>query len=148
MRRWEYWSFHVANGLVAATGLVYGWMRYVLRPTDDFAVVNHPWQPHALHLHILVAPLLVAVIGHFAYRHAWTYWHRGNQEGRRTGVTIALLAAPMILSGYLLQVSVADWARNLWMWAHLVASCTWLAIALTHVAIHILSRRRRAQGPA
>ena len=146
MKRWEYRTFHVANGLVAVTGVVYGWMRYVMNPADDFSVVIHPWQPHVLPLHILVAPFLVAAIGHFAYRHAWRFWQSGNQEGRRTGLTIGLLAAPMIFSGYLLQISVAEWARSMWVWVHVLTSCAWLAIALTHIAIHIMARRQASRA--
>ena len=49
---------HVSNLLVGGTGLVYAWMLYLVKPTDPYAVVNHPWQPQTQHLHILVAPLL------------------------------------------------------------------------------------------
>ena len=47
------WISHAATLLVGGTGLVYAWMRYLVHPADPFAVVNHPLQPLAQHLHIL-----------------------------------------------------------------------------------------------
>ena len=32
---------HLTAAAVGATGLVYGWMRYVSEPADDFALFNH-----------------------------------------------------------------------------------------------------------
>jgi hypothetical protein len=31
-------------------------MRCLAEPADEWAVVNHPWQPHLQHLHVLAAP--------------------------------------------------------------------------------------------
>ena len=71
MTRGEAWSLHLSNLLVGGTGVVYAWMRYVVEPTDPFAVVNHPQQPLVQHLHILVAPLLVFVSGVIFKHHVW-----------------------------------------------------------------------------
>jgi hypothetical protein len=44
MSRWEAWSFGALNLVLALTGGVYFYMKFVLRTDDPFAVVNHPWQ--------------------------------------------------------------------------------------------------------
>ena len=76
MSRSERLFLHVANGLVGGTGLVYAAMRYLMNPTDEWSVVNHPWQPHVQHLHVLVAPLLVFAAGLIWSRHvsALRFW--------------------------------------------------------------------------
>ena len=142
MSRWEYFLFHMANGLVIGTGLVYAWMLYVMRPMDEFAVVNHPFQPYFLHGHVVAAPLLVLCLGHFGMRHAYVFWSNGTQEGRKTGLGLFLLGLPMVMSGYFLQVSVhPDW-RTVWLIVHLSTSAGWIGACGLHVAIHVLARRK------
>ena len=63
MSRAQLLLFHLINLAVCGTGLVYAWMRYLVEPVDEWAVVNHPWQPHMQHLHVLLAPLLVFAVG-------------------------------------------------------------------------------------
>lgn len=140
MKRLEYWLFHGANGLVAGTGVVYAVMLYAMSPVDEFAVVNHPWQPFMLHAHVVCAPLLVAILGHFAYRHAIHYWRIGAREGRRTGLVIGILALPMLMSGYLVQVTVADVWHRTWVWVHVGTSVAWIMLSLAHSVIHIIAR--------
>ena len=62
MSRGQSVFLHLANLAVSGTGLVYAWMRYLAEPVDEWAIVNHPWQPHTQHLHILTAPLLVFAV--------------------------------------------------------------------------------------
>jgi hypothetical protein len=59
------WS---ATAAVATTGLVYGFMAYCL-PESPMDVVNHPWQPTMLHLHVLAAPMWLVVLGAVWYAH-------------------------------------------------------------------------------
>lgn len=144
MSRWEYRLFHLSNGLVTITGFVYAWMLYCTTSTDEFALVNHPWQPHLLHMHVLFGPLLVLMLGHFSIRHAQTLWKSGVGEGRKTGLGLALLSLPMVMSGYLLQISVQDSWRIAWVAIHLLTSGGWFIACLAHVVIHLLARRMPA----
>ncbi len=63
MKRWERWSFNALNVVVAMTGIVYLFMKYLLSTDDPFSVVNHPWQSSMLSLHVVVAPALILVFG-------------------------------------------------------------------------------------
>ena len=56
MRTWERWAFNMTSLVVAATGLAYFWMKYMIQTEDPFAVVNHPWQGPMLMLHLLASP--------------------------------------------------------------------------------------------
>ena len=141
MGRFDFWLFHLANGFVAGTGIWYGWMRYVTEPVTQFAIVNHPWQSDLQHAHILTAPLLVGVAGHFWYRHAWLSWKSNIQEGRNSGTSMMWLLVPMILSGYCIQVSVSEQMRLVWIWTHCLVSGTWLLAYAGHVWVHLRTRR-------
>ena len=136
MQRLDYILFHVCTGLVLVTGMVYGWMRYFVRLEDPFAVANHPLQPFFHHAHIVVAPLLVLFCGAFWYLHIRPYWQGGMQEGRKTGLMLALIVLPMIFSGYFLQVSVSETWRTVWIAVHLVSSLGWTLFYGIHVVIH------------
>jgi hypothetical protein len=136
---------HAATFLVGGTGLVYAWMAYLLRPEDPYALVNHPWQPHVQHLHVLTAPLLVFAAGLLWRRHVWASWKLGVRERRRSGLGLALSLAPMVVSGYLIQTAVDETWRKAWVAVHLAASALWIAGYLTHQLTR-LGRRTSPQN--
>ncbi len=143
MTRLEAWLVHLATLLVGGTGLVYAWMRYVARPADPYAVVNHPLQPQVQHLHIVLAPLLVFAAGVIWRRHVWSGWRLGIRERHRSGLALALTLAPMVASGYLIQVAVAPGWRSAWIVVHCAASALWVA----GYVLHQLLPRRSADQP-
>ncbi len=142
MTKFERWLLYVSNALVGGTGLVYAWMRYALVPVDEYSVVNHAWQPFTQHAHIVLAPLLVIAFGHMAWHHALIFWKSGTKEGKRSGLTMLAVALPMIFSGYLLQTSVSDLWRQIWIGVHLITSALWLLGYLAHLFTHSDSRKR------
>ncbi len=123
---------HVSTALVGGSGLVYAWMRYLVEPADEFAVVNHPWQPDALHAHIAVAPLLVFACGWIWLDHVWRRVRSGFAGRRRSGLALFALFGPMVLSGYLLQISEAELAREIWIVTHVATSLLWTSAYLVH----------------
>ena len=135
---------HLATLLVGGTGLVYAWMLYLLAPVDEFSPVHHPWQPDVQHLHVLSAPLLVFAAGLIWRRHVWNCWRLGVADRHRSGVALALTLAPMTVSGYLLQTSVGETWRQVWLAVHLIASGLWLLGYLVHQAIPWLAAVRRS----
>lgn len=136
MTRTEAWLNHVANVLVGGTGIVYAWARYLAEPPDEFSLV-HPWQPHAQHLHVLTAPLLVFACGLIWSRHVWARVRSGFKPRRPTGLVLAASLVPMIASGYLLQVAVDETWRTVWIWVHVAVSVLWGV----SYAVHQLSSR-------
>lgn len=149
MTRLEAWFLHGATLLVGGGGLVYAWMRYAARPADPFAVVNHPWQPQAQHLHVLAAPLLVFALGLIWRGHAWAGVRLAVAARRRSGWALFATAAPMVASGYLLQTATEPGWRQAWLALHLAASALWLGGYLAHQLSTRLLRRppRTAQLP-
>lgn len=132
MTRGEARLQHVANLLVGGTGLVYAWMRYLAEPADEFAVVNHPWQPDVQHLHVLTAPLLVFASGLIWRDHVWRRVRSGFRPRRRLGLALFALLVPMIASGYLLQVATSEPWRAAYGWLHLATSLLWVAAYVAH----------------
>jgi hypothetical protein len=136
MTRLEALFVHLANLLVGGTGLAYAWYRYFAAPIDELSAV-HPGQPVAQHLHVLAAPLLVFAVGLLWRTHVWLGIRLGSGARRRSGILLAALAAPMIASGYLLQIAVEPRWRTAWIGVHVAASLLWIAATLAHQ----LSRR-------
>jgi len=112
---------------MAVTGLGFAWMKYFMKSDDPFAVVNHPWQPHLLSLHVLLAPLAVFAIGWVFGNHIWPAY-RGGAPNRPSGIVSMLFIVPMTISGYLLQVSTEDATRKAFAVSH------WVSVGLFVVA--------------
>ena len=140
------WANHLAALLVGGIGVVLAVMKYLLEPPPDaFTVVNHPWQPAALHLHVLASPLLLLALGlllrpHVASRLA----RRGFRRSRRSGLGLAAVLAPLVASGYLLQPASGEGSRRALVAIHLAGGLGWIAL---HVAHAVVARRRRPAGP-
>jgi len=126
------WFVHGAVVLAGVTGLVYGWMRYVAEPVDEWAIVNHPWEPDVKALHIVLVPLLVFACGLIWRTHVWERIREGFPDRRRTGLALAVLLAPMVASGYGLQVAEDETWRAAWMWTHGLTSSAWVLAYLVH----------------
>jgi len=134
----EAWTNHVATVLVGASGLVYGWMRYLVRPDDPYAIANHPLQPTMQHAHVVLAPLLVFAAGLVWRNHVWKRVRSGFRQRRRSGLVLAASLFPMIASGYLLQVAEDEGWRWTWIVVHVATSLAWVLA----YGLHQLSARR------
>jgi hypothetical protein len=127
--RWAVWSTSVATVL---TGVIYLWMKYLMVSDDPFAVVNHPWQPLMLKLHILVAPLLTFSLGVVALRHIWRHLKAGMREGRRSGLWTLVAVGPMILTGYLIQAVTQEGWLAAMAYSHIGFGLAYALALLAH----------------
>ena len=142
MSRAQLLLLHLANLAVAGTGLVYAWMRYLVEPADEWAVVNHPWQPHLQHIHVLAAPLLVFALGLMWSAHVISKFKNGSKN-RVVGIGLTTLFLPMAVSGYLLQVAVNPGWRQAWTWVHIASSLLWVAAFSAHQVVAWVAKRNR-----
>lgn len=149
MKRWERWSFNSLNVVVAVTGVVYFVMKYLLATDDPFAVVNHPWQPTMLALHVVVAPALILFFGIVLRSHILKKLASRYQPDRRTGWISLLSFAAMALSGYLLQVASSPFWLNAMIVLHVVTSAVFILGYAAHLVIgwRIVKTTRPAEGP-
>lgn len=131
---------HASVALTTVTGAVFAWMKYFMSGADEFSVVNHPWQPHMLAVHVVVAPLALFVLGWVFSNHMLPKYRFGNGANRKSGVGSMILIVPMALSGYLLQVSTSEALREAMAISHWISSGLF-AIAY---AVHLI----KPQAPA
>ena len=135
MTWWEQWAFNLLHAVVAMTGVAYLYMKYAMPATDPFAVINHPWQPATLSLHLVAAPVFIAFFGMLFRSHTLRKLASPNPANRRTGWTSLISFSTMALTGYLLQVaSDPAWLSGL-VWAHVSTSLIFVAAYGVHLVI-------------
>jgi len=119
MTRFEKWSVWLTSALTAITGVGYFWTKYVMVSDDPWAVIHSPLEPWFLRVHVVAAPALVFAVGMITTRHVWRHFRSRLRLGRRTGLSAAIALAPMILTGYLIQVIThPGWLRAM-AWSHM-----------------------------
>lgn len=145
MRRWEKWSLNALALVVALTGFGYFWMKYLVQSSDPFAVVNHPWQVPALNLHVVASPFFILVVGIVFNSHVIKKLRTSRLPNRRSGYTSLVTFAAMVLSGYLLQISVdTSWLKAL-MIVHVTAGVVFSIAYGAHLLISLrLVRHQKA----
>ncbi len=127
--------------LTAATGIVFAWMKYAMKSTDPFSVVNHPWQPFMLSAHVVVAPLLVFAFGWIFNEHIWAKFRNSAAPQRGTGIWSMAAIVPMVMSGYLLQIATAEATRQAMAIAHWISS----AVFVLAYAVHVITKPPRPE---
>tara|TARA_B110000014_G_scaffold228314_1_gene188619 strand:- start:422 stop:901 length:480 start_codon:yes stop_codon:yes gene_type:complete len=133
--RWERWGFNTFHVVVAVTGLVYFYMKYLISTDDPFAVVNHPWQSTMLSLHVIAAPFFVALFGMLFRSHSLRKILSPNPENRRSGWTSLISFSAMALSGYLIQVATTSFFVSVFIWTHVVTSTLFLIGYTIHLVM-------------
>ncbi len=129
---------HLASALVGATGVALFVFKDLIIVEGDFGPESHFLENEVQAAHILTAPALVFGCGLIWLDHIWVKLKSGQRARRRTGLLLASMLLPMILSGYLLQVSYEDPWREIWRVTHLLSSLVWLLA----YGLHQLSKRR------
>jgi hypothetical protein len=71
-----------------------------------------------LKVHVLTAPLLIFALGLIFSGHALKRLQGGEEPGRASGAGLLALAAPLVLTGPLIQVLTGDAARQWTGWIH------------------------------
>ena len=118
MKRWEAWLNHVGWTLVAASGVLYGVLKYFVAGSDPDSRLGHPWQPAVMAVHVLAAPVAVFGLGLLFRHHVLARFASATGRKGLTGTVMTLLAIPLALSGYVLQTLTGDAARRWTGWAH------------------------------
>jgi Na+/proline symporter len=137
MSRLQVPTLHLSVALLTATGAVFAWMKYFMKPSDEFAVANHPMQPWMLAAHVVIAPLAVFVLGWIFAPHIGPGIANRDAPKRTSGLWAWTPCVPMIASGYLLQVATADATRRAMAITHWIASALFVAA----YAGHLLARK-------
>lgn len=142
----ERWSLHLAALLTAATGALDGGLRWFGQRMGEFGPEPSPWLGPAQHAHVLVAPLLVFTLGVLVRGHLVPRL-RAGMAGRATGLALAAFLAPMVLSGYAVQVAVDPAWRTACSWVHGVSASLFLLAYLGHLAVSLLRKAADTRQP-
>jgi hypothetical protein len=137
MKRWELFLLHASALAIAISGAVYGFMKYAMTGSDPDSPLGHPWQPGVLKAHVLAAPFLVFAFGLVARGHALPKWKAGETTGKKSGISLLALVAPLVLSGYSVQVFTGDSLRKGTGWIHAALG----AVYVLAYAAHLLKKR-------
>jgi hypothetical protein len=134
MKPWERYSFNIAALVVTLTGIAYFWMKYGLTSNDPFAVINHPWQPHMLSVHVVAAPVLLVLFGIVFSSHIRAKL-RSCRPNRRTGLTALTTFVLMAISGYGLQVITGPLLKQICLGLHLATGVAFAVSYGTHLIV-------------
>ena len=129
---------HLSSLLVGVSGIALFVLKDLVVIEGEFGPESHYLEDDVQAAHILTAPALVFACALIWQEHVWAKFKSGARARRRTGLLLLSLLAPMILSGYLLQVSYNEPWREIWRVTHLVSSLVWLVA----YGAHQLSPRR------
>jgi hypothetical protein len=148
MSRWEAWTFHILTLVVSASGAGYFWMKYLVQNDDPFSVVNHPWQPAMLNVHILAAPILILSFGMMINTHVLKKLRNRNSRANRVSGIVCLASfLLMSASGYGLQVVTSSTLTRALLIVHLATGGIFAGAYLAHQAVNlILQRSKSRQG--
>src|SRR5262245_59437591 len=135
MTRWQAWYTHLVTIAVGLSGVAYFVMKYAMKTDDPFSVINHPWQPYALDVHVFVAPLLLFAFGMLFDSHIQKQLKMGRSVNRRSGYISIVTFAVMTLSGYALQVSAMAEVSRAALIIHVVSSGIFLVSYVMHQVV-------------
>ena len=147
MKRWERRTLHGAAFAVTVSGFAYFWMKYFVQNPDPFAVVNHPWEPAMLQLHVLASPAFILIFGIVFNSHVVKKLGIALPN-RKSGLCSLGLFASMVVSGYLLQVMTSEAVLGALVWIHVGSGVLFSAAYITHLLVSIRLTRRRPVGAA
>lgn len=133
MSRAQIVFLHLSVALTAITGVVFAVMKYWMQSSDEFAVVNHPLQPHMLAAHVVIAPVVLFLFGWTFSNHMLPKWRFGDGQNQRSGLASMWLIIPMTLSAYLLQVATNETLREAMAIAHWVSSGVFVIGYVVHL---------------
>ncbi|MCH2103901.1 MAG: hypothetical protein MK297_07825 [Planctomycetes bacterium] len=123
---------HLSSLLVGVSGIALFVLKDLVVIEGEFGPESHYLEDDVQAAHILTAPALVFACALIWQDHVWAKFQSGARARRRTGLLLLSLLAPMILSGYLLQVSYNEPWREIWRVTHLVSSLVWLVAYGVH----------------
>ena len=139
MTTFERWSVWTTTAVATVSGLGFAAIKYLITPDDPFTVINHPLEPWFLKAHVLSAPLMLFAIGMIMLKHVWVHIRNRTKAGKRVGWILFVGLAPMVFSGYAIQVlAIPAWIAVLGV-VHLILGAAF-AMAL---AGHRPRRKKR-----
>ncbi|MBT3586826.1 MAG: hypothetical protein HN509_18080 [Halobacteriovoraceae bacterium] len=125
-------TFSCSLYLVSFTGVVYGLLKYFYLVDTPYGIRPHQYQSFWQHFHILASPIALFFIGYFWQSHIYPKMKTSLATYKKTGWLMVVCLFPMILSGFVIQISILPKARDIWMVVHLSSSTIFLLVFILH----------------
>ncbi len=146
--RVERWFFNAMHAAITLSGVAYFCMKYLMTTDDPFALINHPWEPAMLSIHVMAAPLVVVSFGMAFRSHTLRKLLQASPVNRRSGLTSAATFLVMTLSGYLIQVATTPALIAVAIWTHVATSVLFVVAYGVHLVIGYRTAYAGARRPA
>lgn len=146
MTRFQRWLLYCSTAVAAVSGVVYFWMKRFMTPVDPWAVINHPLEPWALKVHILSAPVMLFAVGLITTQHIWRSLKSSLPTGRRSGLVATVGFAPLVVTGYLIQVVTSPLVLEILAWTHLTLGLAFAWALASHRRVLRPRRLKRRRG--
>lgn len=129
---------NASNLLVILTGVALWYFKNSVHVGDPYSNLGNPFELLSHDAHIGVAPLLVFGIGLIWSKHVWPRFlqlslPRMGIQKALSGFFLFVTTFPMILSAGLIQITVDEKWRSLWIQIHLGASLIWSVSTVLHL---------------
>jgi hypothetical protein len=132
---------HWTNLLAAATGLAYAGFKYFASGKDPYSAAGSPWEPAAHSFHVILSPPLIFAVGLIWRDHVLRKLRHFRRRGRFSGLALVALFMPMVVSAYLIQVTVEETWRKAWVILHLATAALWVSSYLGHLLMRPADKR-------
>ena len=142
--RWHRWCIYLAIGELMLSGIWWLALHFFLRPAGEFGESVHPLEPLTMKLHGAGAMVALFFLGSLMNNHI----RRALKTGinLRTGWTLIVTLATLILSGYGLYYLAGEADRRAWSTVHWVFGLVLPAVLTLHIVLGRTIRRRLQAG--
>lgn len=122
---------HIAAYLTVLHGLIYFIVKYYMQVESPYGERPHWSQGYIQSIHIFLSPLLVFAIGMLWKDHiVMKFKHSARKRG--SGITLFIICAVMIFSGYGIQSFYEETTKAVQTWAHLISSFLFVVAYAIH----------------
>ena len=133
--KFERWGFNGAYAAITLSGGAYLVMKYLMMTDDPFAVVNHPWEPTMLAIHVIAGPIAIALFSLAFRSHGLPQIWQATRVNRKSGLAAGSVFLVLVGSGYLNQVATDPIVLEASIWTHVGAGGVFVAAYAVHVVV-------------
>lgn len=119
------------TGLLVS-GLAYLYMKHFGTSADPFSAIHHPWQNHAIKIHIFIAAIFLFVFGMFVVDHLIPKIKHQVTTGKKSGWISFWTSITMCLSGYALQIFHQELVHTIFVWIHCLSGVLFFIALVLH----------------
>ena len=133
--KFERWGFNGAYAAITLSGAAYFVMKYLMATDDPFAVVNHPWEPTMLAIHVIAGPIAITLFSLAFRSHGLPQIWQAARLNRKSGLAAGSVFLVLVGSGYLNQVATDPIVLEASIWTHVGAGGVFVATYAIHLVV-------------